>query len=101
MGGFHTEWEFADFAISPQNGVASERCSGFSEQSAQVPPLLPTRFYGAGNQDFEGRDNSAEIPSMPELVSAETAMPTAEPANWGPFGTQQETARFERVRGGP
>jgi hypothetical protein len=46
-------------------------------------------------------DNSPEIPSWTELVSAETDPPTAKPPNWGPFGGCQEISRFAGLRGGP
>jgi hypothetical protein len=54
----------------------------------------------AGQPDFKARDNSAEISSTPELVSAETTAPTAQPASSGPFGAKREIPKFERVRGG-
>ena len=54
-----------------------------------------------GNGDFKARDNSAKISSTPELVSAETTTPTAQPASSAPFGAKREIPKFERVRGGP
>jgi hypothetical protein len=61
------EWEFAGFAICRPNGLASERCSGFSEKPRSRTHLESKGHSAAGNQDSKTGDAAPEINPWPEI----------------------------------
>src|SRR3954468_22310569 len=101
MDGSLTEWVWPASATFRLNGHANAKRSDSARRNSHIRTASPLedglRFRETG---FQGQRQLAEIPSTPELVSAETTALRAKPTCSGPFGAKREIPKFERVRGG-